>query len=171
MEPLQHDPRTKQQVKEALYQFLYGPVQKRYQQQLHQIIQQNTLLIKGSHASFIYKNVFYSNENTPPPRKMNRLHPSLVTAMEDYLKDVEVLNQQEIPYVIGFITQVLNASNDFEDYLKTFPPILHPPLEKLIAPCPCHNRKLTDKEIETLQAKNTKQIDLIKQRLVTNLII
>ena len=31
MEPLQHDPRTKQQVKEALYQFLYGPVQKRYQ--------------------------------------------------------------------------------------------------------------------------------------------
>ena len=171
MEPLQHDPRTKQQVKEALYQFLYGPVQKRYQQQLHQIIQQNTLLIKGSHASFIYKNVFYSNENTPPPRKMNRLHPSLVTAMEDYLKDVEVLNQQEIPYVIGFITQVLNASNDFEDYLKTFPPILHPPLEKLIASCPYHNRKLTDKEIERLQAKNTKPINLIKQRLVTNLII
>ena len=171
MEPLQHDPQIKQQVKEALYQFLYGPVQKRYQQQLHQINQQNTLLIKGSHASFVYKNVFYSNENTPSPRKMNRLHPSLVTAMEDYLKDVEVLNQQEIPYVIGFITQVLNASNDFEDYLKTFPPILHPPLEKLIASCPCHNRKLTDKDIEKLQTKNAKPINLIKQRLVTNLIL
>ena len=76
MEPLQHDPRTKQQVKEALYQFLYSPVQKRYQQQLRQLIQQNTLLIKSSHASFVYKNVFYSNENTPSPRKMNRLHPS-----------------------------------------------------------------------------------------------
>ena len=82
MEPLQHDPRTKQQVKEALYQFLYGPVQKRYQEQLHQIIVQNTLLIKGSHASFIYKNEFYSNEGTSPPRRMNRLHSTLVPTME-----------------------------------------------------------------------------------------
>ena len=171
MEPLQHDPRTKQQVKNALYQFLYGPVQKRYLQQLHQILQQNTLLIKGSHASFIYKNVFYSNESTPPPRKMNRLHPSLVTVMEDYLKDMGVLNQQEMPYVIGFITQVLNASNAFEDYLKVFPSVLHPPLEKLIASYPCHNRKLTDKEVEKLQSLNSKQIDMIKQRLITNLII
>lgn len=171
MEPLQHDPRTKLQIKEALYEFLYGPVQKRYQEQLRQIIMQNTLLIKGSHASFIYKNVYYSEESTPSPRKMNRLHPSLIPAMEDYLEEVLHLNSQEMPHVIGFITQVLNASNDFEDYLKAFPSVLHPPLEKLIASCPYHNRKLTDKEIEKLQAKNTKQIDLIKQRLVTNLII
>lgn len=171
MEPLQHDPRTKLQIKEALYEFLYGPVQKRNEQQLHQIIMQNMLLIKGSHASFIYKDVFYTNESTSPPRKMNRLHPSLVPAMEDYLKDTNLVNSQEMPYVVGFINQVLNASNNFEDYLKAFPSVLHPPLEKLIASCPYHNRKLTDKEIEKIQAKNSKQIDMIKQRLVTNLII
>lgn len=171
MEPLQHDPRTKQQVKEALYQFLYGPVQKRYQEQLHQIIVQNTLLIKGSHASFIYKNEFYSNEGTSPPRRMNRLHSTLVPTMEDYLKEINQMNKQEMPYVIGFITQVLNASNAFEDYLKVFPSVLHPPLEKLIASYPCHNRKLTDKEVEKLQSLNSKQIDMIKQRLITNLII
>lgn len=170
-EPLQHDPRTKQIIKETLYDYLYSPVQKQYQAQLDQIILQNTLLIKSGHQSFHYKGVYYSKENTPPPRKMNRLYPSLVSVMDDYLQEIVQLNTREVPFVLGFITSVLNASNDFQDYLKVFPSVLHPPLEKLIASYPCRTQALTEKEIEKLQTKNSKPIDLIKQRLVTNLII
>ena len=171
MEPLQHDPRTKQQLKDLLYGFLYAPVQRQYQQTLHSIITRNTLATRSGHKSFIYKGVVYNMDQAAPPRKMTRLIPALVPEMNAYLAEVTRLNTQEVPYVVGYITQVLNASNNFQDYLQAFPSVLHPTLEKIIAPCPCRNQKLTPEEIQAIQAKNQKSIDLLKQRVVTNLII
>ena len=170
-EVLQHDPRTKQQLKDLFYEFLYAPVQRQYQQTLHGIIQRNTALIQASHRSFLYKGVVYTMETTPPPKRMNRLVPSLVPEMVSYLSEVTRLNTQEVPYVVGYITQVLNSSNNFQDYLQAFPPVLHPILEKVIASCSCHHQKLTPDEIQAIQNKNQKSINLLKQRVVTNLII
>lgn len=170
-EHIQHDPRTKQQIKDMLYQFLYAPVQQQYQKQLHEIIVRNTLALKSKHKSFMYKGAMYSMESTPPPGKMNRLIPQLVSDMENYLVEVTRLNTQEVPYVMGYITQVLNASNNFQDYLKAFPSVLHPPIERMIASWPCRNQKLTEDDIQSLKEKNKRSIDLLKQRVVTNLII
>lgn len=168
---LQHDPRTKQQLKDMLYEFLYGPVQKQYEQILHGIITRNTVATKSGHKSFIYKGVVYNMDTAALPRKMNRLIPALVPDMNAYLAEVTRLNTQEVPYVVGFITQVLNSSNNFQDYLKVFPSVLHPILEKVIASCPCRHQKLTPDEIQAIHNKNQKSIDLMKQRVVTNLII
>ena len=168
---LQHDPRTKQQLKDMLYEFLYGPVQKQYQQVLQGIILKNTQLLQAQHKSFIYKGVVYNMDTVALPRKMNRLTPALIPDMNAYLTEVTRLNTQEVPYVVGFITQVLNSSNNFQDYLQAFPSVLHPILEKVIASYPCRHQKLTPDEIRVIQSKNQKSIDLLKQRVVTNLII
>ena len=91
--------------------------------------------------------------------------------MQEYLRELEELNSAELPYVIGFINQVLNSSNSLPDYLKVFPEAIHRPLQHLIDTCPCKSCTLEQSAIDELKTKNQSTIDLIKQRLVTNLLI
>lgn len=170
-EVLQHDPRTKQAIKDILYAFLYESVQKKFKQRLDTIITKNTVLLGATHNSFIYRNVIYSCDTQKMPRKMNRLVPQLVSTMEDYLKDAQQLNNTELPYVLGFINQTLNASNDLHDYLKVLPSALHQPIEALITTYPCRTKKLSEQAVAALQEANKSAVVLIKQRMVTNLII
>ena len=171
MEPLQHDPRTKQLIKDSLYDFLYTPVQRQFKTRLDTIIIRNTLLGGYGHKSFNYKGVHYSCDTGAPPRKWNRLLPQLRDQMDGYLQDLNQLNDTELPFVLGFINQVLNSSNDLGDYLRLFPESVHQPIEKLIATCPCQAKQLSDEQVALLQEQNKKHIELIKKRMVTNLLI
>ena len=170
-EVLQHDPRTKQQIKDMLYAFLYEPVQRQFKTRLDSLIKRNTVILGASHQSFIYKGNLYTCDIAPPPRKLNRLVPQLVPDMEAYLTDQKQINDKERPYVVGFINQVLNASNDLHDYLRVLPQSLRPPIQKLIDSYPCRTKKLTDAEVQEMQAKNQRYIDLVKSRMVMNLLI
>jgi HD superfamily phosphohydrolase YqeK len=105
---LQHDPNTKQKIKDALYLHLYATVEKQFKQRLDQIIVRNAAVCGYSHQSFMYKNVLYNCDATAVPRKMNRLTPALQPAMNDLLKEMKQINDKEVPYVIGYINQVLN---------------------------------------------------------------
>lgn len=171
MEPLEHDPRTKQQIKEALYQYLYAPVTQQFAKRIEQIIVDNTKLGGFTHKHFIYKGVVYNADVTNPPLRKNRLVNALKGEMDQYLKEKDELNTTELPYVLGFINQVLNSSNNFSDYLQVLPESIHEPLLRLQATCPCRASYLNPETIAALQAKNHNSIKLIKQRLVLNLLI
>lgn len=171
IESLQHDPRTKQILKDTLYEFLYGPVQKQFQLRLNAIITKNSIMIGATHNSFIYKNVVYSCDAGTPPRKMNRLIQALQQPMDEYLNDLRELNNTELPYVLGFLTHVLNSSNDLQDYLRVLPSAIHKPIEEYINSCPCRAKHLSDFDVECIQQKNHISIELIKKRMVTNLLI
>lgn len=171
MEELQHDPRTKQQIKDLLYSFLYTPVQQQFKQRLDTLITRNTVILGVTHKSFIYKGTVYTCDNERMPRRMNRLAIQLIPDMDDYLADLKQLNDHELPYVLGFITQVLNASNDLHDYLRLLPQSVHSPIEKLIATYPCQAKHLTEDAIQGIQARNHQSIALMKNRMVTNLLI
>jgi len=170
-EVLQHDPRTKLQIKELLYAFLYAPVERQFKQRLHTLIARNTVVTGASHQSFTYKGNLYVNDPQPVPRKLNRLVPQLHADMDAYLADLKRLNDTEVPYVMGFINQVLNSSNDLHDYLRLLPNSVHPPIQKLIDSCPCRTKYLSDEQVQEMQIKNQQSIDLVKQRMVTNLLI
>ncbi len=170
-EQLQHDPRTKIQIKDALYEHLYAPLDKQFKDRLQQIAIKNAVLSGHTHISFIYKNVVYNCDTTALPRKMNRLHAQLQPVMNDYLKEAKQLNEKEVPYVIGFITQVLNASNELHDYLRLLPQSVHHPVQSLIDTCPCRGKKLSEETVDLLQQKNQVPIQLMKQRMVNNLLI
>lgn len=167
----QHDPRTKQQIKDALYAFLYTPIEKQFEKRLSELIVKNTLLCEYSHKSFMYKNTLYNIDTNALPRKMNRLHINLQGPMNDYLKDLKALNETEVPYVIGYINQVLNSSNDLCDYLRLLPEAVHGPIQHLIATCPCKSHKLSEEAVSVLQDKNATSINMMKKRMVTNLLI
>ena len=168
---LQHDPRTKQQIKEAIYANLYSPIEKQFKQRLDTLIIKNTVISGYSHKSFMYKNVLYNCDEHPLPRKMNRLAVQLHGDMNEYLAELKHLNEKELPYVLGYINQVLNSSNDLCDYLRLLPEAVHSPLRHLIATCPCKSAKLPSETVAVLQEKNKKSIALMRKRMVTNLLI
>jgi hypothetical protein len=170
-EQLQHDPRTKQQIKDALYEHLYAPLDRQFKARLQQIAIKNTILNGHSHNSFIYKNVVYNCDTTALPRKMNRLHAQLQPVMNEYLKEAKLLNEKELPYVLGFINQVLNSTNELHDYLRLLPQSVHHPVQSLIDTCPCRSKKLSDETVDLLQQSNQIPIQLMKQRMVNNLLI
>ena len=170
-EQLQHDPRTKMQIKEALYAFLYSPIEKSFKQRIDTLIVKNTLMSGYSHKSFMYKNVLYNCDTDALPRKMNRLHANLVQEMNDYLRDLKALNESEMPYVLGYINQVLNSSNDLCDYLRLLPEAVHGSIQHLIAFCPCKSQKLPEEVVSVLQDKNATSINMMKKRMVTNLLL
>jgi hypothetical protein len=170
-EQLQHDPRTKQQIKDVLYMQLYQPIEKQLKHRLEQLIVKNAVLGGYSHKSFMYKNILYNCDSNALPRKMNRLVIQLQPAMNEYLKEVKHLNEKELPYVLGFINQVLNSSNDLHDYLRLLPQAVHHPLKKLIDTCPCKSKKLSDETVTMLRDKNQASINLMKERMVINLLI
>lgn len=166
----EHGSLSKMQIFNSLRDLLYTPITNQMKSKLQDIILRNTLINKYSHKSFTYKNEFYSDDATPPPRIMNRLHPSLVSDMENYLKEWKALNQEEIFYVMGFISQGLNASNNLQDYLKIFPEPLHQRLRQFSNyPSYCDTH-LSQQKIQMIRDKNEKAISLIKQRMVLNLL-
>lgn len=171
MEALQHDPRTKQQIKTAIYDFLYEPVNRQLQKRLDNLIITNTMLGKFNHKSFAYKGITYSCDSERPPLKRNPLVPQLRPLMDSYLEDIKKLNETELPYVIGFINQVLNSSNGLTDYLRVFPESIHSPIQRLISQCPCHTQELTEDQVTELLKRNEQSIQLMKQRMTINLLL
>lgn len=171
MDCLEHDPRTKTQLKDALYAFIYDPVDRQFKARIDTLVARNTILGGYSHKHFVYKGVVYNVDVTNPPLKKNRLAAQLRPLMEEYLVDVGYLNNYELPRVLGFINRVLNTSHNLPDYLRILPESVHSPIITLAATCPCRATHLTDEKAEQIRADSAESIKLIKQRLVTNLLI
>lgn len=170
MDKLEHDPRTKQTIKDALYSFIYGPVQKQFKSRIETLINRNTLMGGHKHKHFTYKGVVYTCDATPPPTKKNRLNSNLRDEVDSYLEELNQLNNRELPYVLGFINQVLNASGDLADYKRILPESVHYPINKLMSTCPCRVTSLAEERVTNLTTKNQESIGMIKQRLVMNLL-
>ena len=170
-ERLSHDPRTKQTIKDTLYHHLYDPVLQQFNARLEQIVVRNAVMLGSAYHSFSYKGEKYSTGTGALPRRMDRLHKSLYPVMDEYLTDIKALNDHEVPHVLGYINQVLNNSNELHDYLKMLPASIHRPIEELIATYPCRTVGLSTESIQSLKERNQSAIDLVKYRLMVNLLI
>lgn len=168
---LEHDPHIKTQIKEAISAFIYDPMHRQLKSRIETLVRRNSVLGGHFHQHFVYKGVTYNFEGTPPPTKKNRLARQLQHEMDSLLQEYEQLKSYEMPFVMGFITQVLNASTSLLDYMRVLPEAVHFPLKQLLIPYPCRVTYLDENRVEHLRTKNQASIDLIKQRLVTNLLI
>lgn len=164
------NPLSKQQIKDRLYHFLYDPLMQRMQERLSRLIQQNSLVQQTDYLGFSYKGQAYVIDSRQQPIRLPRLVSGLRPQMDAYLEEVSRINCTEIPFVLGFITQVLNSSNDLQDYLKVLPECLHPPIQEMIDSCNCRTEHLEPPQVNELQRRNQMPIELIKQRLLLNLL-
>jgi hypothetical protein len=167
---LQHDPRTKSMIKDLLYDHLYRPMEEHFRKRINSIIHRNTTTGNFAHNSFLHRGNIYQDDLTALPRRMNPLLPQFRDEMEEYLADLNRVNGQELPYVMGYINQVLNASNDLHDYMRLLPQQIHQPLLDLMAICPCRKIHLPEAKVQEITEKNQNSISLIRQRLVLNLL-
>ena len=171
MEQLQYDPRTKQAIQNALLNALYVPGDTLFWDSVSKLIVRNCLLGGFSHKSFLYKEKMYNIDHTQPTRPFNRLVPQLIPVMKELLKDREETVRQEQPFIKGYINKVLNSSDSFQDYLRLLPAALHRPIMEFSAQCPCRTHKLDDAAVQKFQEENAAYLQLIKQRMVKNLLI
>lgn len=171
MNTLSYHPVTKQQIKDLLAAHLYGAIQDQLKKKLESIIRKNSQLLSSQYLSFVYKGQIYASEGERLPRVINRLIPELHGEMDEYLKSLQDISEREVPLVVDFISQVLGASNDLHDYLRVLPSCVHAPIQRLIDTCPCRTKKLTDTDVQELTAGNEKAIEMMRRRLVSNLLI
>jgi len=167
-----YDPKTKQMVKDELYSYLYGPVQEHYQKRLETIIKKNSQRHGNQQKRLLFKTEVYELKDPGPvERPINPIHPELKPVMQEYVDDLTKLTKQELPYVLGFINQTLNASNSIKDYFKVFPESVHAPIQKLVDQCACKTEHLKPESVDKIKARNRIPIDLMKQRMVMNLLL
>ena len=168
---LQYDPQTKRNIKDLLFNYLYEPAISQFKSRLEAIISKNCTLNNTESRAFHYKGKQYASEHATFPVKRIRLHSLLHETMNNYVEELNKLNDYELPYVLGFLGQVLNSSDALPDYIGALPEAIHRPLMNLASQCPCKTGKLSQEAILDLKIRNQAPITLIKQRLVMNLLI
>jgi len=158
-------------VKDSLYEYIYGPVQKSYRTRLDSLIIRNTIAGGFPTKSFHYKgNQYHCEGGALPPRGWNKLMPQFKDEMDDLLAEFSDINNRELPFVIGYIGQVLNSSNSFMDYLRLFPDSVHTPIKTIMETCPCCAQQLSDDKVEAILSKHQDAILMMKKRMVQNLL-
>ena len=167
------NPRMKGAIKDALIQFLYEPVERAFKRQLDEIIVANTLAGKHSLKTFHYKGIQYTSEPGLAPRQWNKLQPQFKTRMDEYLAEVKDIDERERPIIFGFINQVLNSSNHFADYYALFPDSAHQPIRalKLETDVMYQYSLMAKDKMDQILKQNQTAIDLMKARMVTNLLL
>lgn len=136
---------NKQQIKDLLYSALYGPVQHHFKKRLNDIARVNSLLAGDPNQAFTYKEQLY-NYNTDQSSLVqpNDLATLLHPLMGKYLRDLAEINQNELPYVLGYIDRLSNSFNGLQDHQSP-------------------------QDLNIIAIQNLKALDLIKQRQANNL--
>ena len=168
----QHGPKTKYNILITIKAFLYDPSFKELKKRRQGICIKNAALLKNGVTHFTYKGEQYYFEDDHYSGKRNRIHPSLIEEAEAYLLEYKELHDVEIPRVMGYITHVMNSSNRLSDYLKLLPDMLHGTIVHLVEhSSDTDTLHLNSEEVSLMLAKHQDTIQLIKQRMVLNLII
>ena len=167
------EPKAKMMLRDGILSALYEPYSNFMQKELHKIIESNSKWLHSPLMHFLYRGeLFYMGSPSDLPRQKNRIHPDMEEKMKVYLEEAHSFNLEK-EQVHGFIVQVLNLSDVFEDYLKVLPECIHEACIKSYENC---WKGLTfvaadSKDIEHLLRSNQKAINTIKERVALNLII
>lgn len=169
---LVYDPHTKTMIRDELYEHIYRPVREQFRKRLHTLITKNSALHGNTQAFMRFRNVVYHTDNPgQQPRVVNTCHKTLLPLMTEYADDLDKMNNEEVPYVLGFITAVLNSSNSLQDYLRLFPECIHKPVEDLIRRCGCRQTTLAPERVDEIRTNHQIPIEVLKQRMVMNLLL
>jgi len=171
MELVYQGPTIKQQLKDLLYGFLYTQVNQQFVERLQAITTRHRQLSNSAQPYFLFRGEVYCGDPTVQrDGRIRQLVRGLHPDMDEYVKELKELNDYEIPMVLGFFTNMLNASNDVQDYLRILPESMHTAFDDWLTVYPSTSTTLTDAQIAEIQARNALPIKLLKGRLFLNLL-
>lgn len=155
---------------QRIFNHLYGPALAYENTVLAELILKNALLIQSTHRSFSYKGIDYSIDETPVPLRRNRLHPDFREKMDKWIEDRKAVLDYEQVYVKSYITSALNITDNLTDYFKLFPSSLHMILQSESSFPTTGEKALSPETVEEFKTKFKTGLDLLKRRLIQNLI-
>lgn len=164
------NPTLKLAIKRNIETYLYKEPLAKLRAELELLITSNDALSNTCTYLFTYRGKRYKWYDTVPLKYGTPLlHPSLHERMDAYIQSMKYLTDYEVPLTMGYVQNVLNTSDRVHDYLHLLPSALHPAIESLAKEV-CGSKVLTFDDAEKMVKTHEKSIDLIKERLMLNLL-
>lgn len=156
---------------EILQEHLYRNTKTYHFKLLSDLITKNSVLCFNARKSLSFGgNCYVIGGNQPHLRiSPNLLHHSLRGEMREYLTKVEK-SEQEIALVKGFFQKIMFLTNKEQDYCNLLPTVMHPAVRQLSPYLDKEEGHLSPEEVTAFLVENESYINLIKQRLILNLI-
>ncbi len=166
-------PRAKTNLQTAMMQFIFDPFMKYWNRKVDKIIEKHVLLCSSTQYGFSYKGEDFTGSNKrllhPPIQRLDR---SLYSDMDALLREREVIILYEQPLVNSVLCALMNLSNNPWDYFQILPKELHPAWEHFKTNMPTgYESEITDSSISAFQTKHEAAFDVVRIRMVTNLIL
>ena len=176
--PLSKDALIKANIRDNLIAYVYDPPAVMYSKALNSLVERNWLLSGGKEPGFIFRGDAYLNQrplnttSTGRPVPLRSPHPEILPELKKLIQERSFIFKHEQPQVRGYLTTVLNQVTYLPDLLKILPDCLHHPINQSIWGIRQDLLKdgLTPVQIQDLQAKGIGAMDLMRKRLVLNLI-
>lgn len=156
---------AKQALLLALEHYVYKPATYKLTKQLEEIIQVNALKSDSQAMSFFYKGKLYWTQTNRATGKAGLLDKTLYDTMDKYLQDMEELSKERAE-VKGFFTELLLKSQTENDVAALLPECMQ---GALVHPIP-KSSAFSDEYVQAFLASHERSIQLIKERLVLNLV-
>lgn len=166
------NPKTKYIIKEYLSDYLYKKAKNNIAEQIEQIAKDNAALHNMPSASFFYNGFVFPEETSGifSHRAQLVLDKGLVPRMKEVMKEKKVIEEEQC-YTNNFIMVVLNASDTIADYFALMPESLHTVLTKITSKFAVEQSSaLTQEKIQNILQEHSYSVDLIKKRMLLNLI-
>lgn len=166
-------PRAKTNLQTAMMSFIFDPFMKYWNRKVDKIIEKHVMLCSSTQYGFSYKGEDFTGSNKrllhPPIQRLDR---SLYSDMDALLREREVIILYEQPLVNSVLCALMNLSNNPWDYFQMLPKELHPAWTHFKANMPTgYESEITDNIISAFQTKHEAAFDVVRIRMVTNLIL
>ena len=161
----------KLKVRDALLDFIYGPVLKRNELRLKELIDENDALVGVQYYGFVYRNKFHTQSRyAKPPQNIPRLFSSLHARMDEILDEERFIEREERPLIVGYLQKWLNSTDDAEVLFQRLPTALRAPFQNVLD---TEGLTLTDVDMDDAAQElgiGERSLDALKIRLMTNII-
>lgn len=166
-------PKAKTNLQTIMMQFIFNPFFQYWNRKVDKIIEKHVLLCASTQYGFSYKGEDFigsSKQLLRPP--IQRLHRSLYSDMDALLRERDAISLYEQPLINSTLCALMNLSNNPWDYFQLLPKELHPAWEQFKANMPTgYESEITDSIISAFQTKHEAAFDVVRIRMVTNLIL
>lgn len=162
------DPTKKYNVRLMLEEFIYKPAETQLEKKLNAIMNSHSIDDPHRSMAFMFKGQVYAPKDYRSPGKITLLSRRLYPNMEEWLKETNKL-QEEKTKASNYLTCILNEAKNLADLQALLPECLHPGLG--IIGSANLSSLLTPEHIEAVNHQHTDSIQMIKERLVLNLLI
>jgi len=120
--------------------------------------------------NFLYHNEYYGIRNRVPGEVVMKLHNSVKSQMDDYLRRKNILDNEVKPMTMHYVVKAVNRVSTLADLKLLLPDALHQCVNSFISTTSGAYVKITPEEVEQFKKENQKGELALKSQLLQNIL-